>query len=63
MDIPSPRVIGVDTEVMFRRGEETIFLAIIPLEGIWPNLTIHSPNDYSLGVDAHRGSGTGCRSD
>ena len=56
IDLPSPLpgIHGTDTEVRFQRGAETIFLAVIPVEGSWPNLTVHSPNDYSIGVDAHR---------
>jgi hypothetical protein len=62
IDLPSPLpgIHGTDTEVRFQRGDETIFLAIIPIEGSWPNLTIHSPNDYSLGVDAHRPGNLNC---
>lgn len=65
IDLPSPLpgIHGTDTEVRFQRGEETIFLAVIPVEGSWPNLTIHSPNDYSIGVDAHRSVDISCHSD
>ena len=62
LNLESPPVHGTDTEVGFRRGEEMIFLAMIPVEGGGDDLIVHSPNDYSVGVDAHRDSGPGCDS-
>jgi hypothetical protein len=66
IDIPPPNphaVHGTDTEVTFRSGDATVFLSMMPVEGSDPNITIHSPNDYGVAVDAHRGNGTGCPSD
>jgi hypothetical protein len=61
---PFPRSTqGTDTEVTFRSGDATVFLSMMPVEGSDPNITIHSPNDYGVAVDAHRGNGTGCPSD
>jgi hypothetical protein len=59
--LPAPYgTTGVDTEVEFRRGSETVWVSIIPVEGSWPAITILPPNAYSVGADSHRPGNLNC---
>jgi hypothetical protein len=63
MTLPSPAPYGtteVDTEVEFRRGSETVWVSIIPVEGSWPAVTNLPPNAHSIGADSRRPGNLNC---